>query len=118
MRYETFEKNGKSFVTLPLAEFKKLQEDAEMIDDIKAYDKAISEGGEYFPSEVVYAILRGENPIKTYRQYREMTQEDLSSKTGLSRAYIAQLETGKKNGSVSALKNIAESLKVDIDDIV
>ncbi len=118
MRYETIEKNGKSFVVLPIATFEKLQHDAEMINDIKAYDEAIAEGGEYFPSEVVYSVLEGQNKIKVYREYRKMTQEDLAKKTKLSRAYIAQIETDKKNGSIAALKKLATALNVDIDDLV
>ena len=118
MKYETVTKNGKSFVIISMNAFVKLQADAEMIDDIKAYDAAKSEGGEYFPSEVVYAVLGGANPVKTYREYRNLTQEDLAKKTKLSRAYIAQIETGKKNGSIESMKKIAKALNVDLDDIV
>lgn len=118
MKYEMIERNGKSFVVLPVDMFYQLMEDAEMIDDIKAFDEAKAEGGEYYPASVVYAILNGQNPIKTYREYRTLTQEDLAVKTGLSRAYIAQLETGKRTGSIAALKGIAQVLMVDLEDIV
>lgn len=118
MRYETIQKDGKSFVMLPLKEFNRLKEDAEMIDDIKAYDAAMAAGGEYFPDEVINALVEGENPVKIYREYRHMTQEKLAVKAKISRAYLAQIETRKKKGSITALKNIAKALGVDIDDLV
>ena len=118
MRYETIEKDGKHFVMLPMYEFNKLMEDAEMVDDIKAYDAAIIEGGEPFPAEVVYAIIEGENPIKVFRQYRGMKQDDIATQSGLSRAYICEIESGKKNGSIASLKAIAEVLEVDVDDLI
>lgn len=118
MRYETITKNGKKFVVLPKDDFERLQQDAEMISDIKAYDDAKSDDGEYFPADVVHAIIRGENPVKIYRQFRNMTQEELSSKTGISRAYLAQIETGKKKGSISVFKSIARALNVEINDLV
>ena len=47
-----------------------------------------------------------------------MTARDLAQKTGLSAAYISELETGKKDGSISAMKRIANVLDVDLDDLV
>lgn len=53
-----------------------------------------------------------------YRKYRKMTQVQLAEKAGIARAYLAQLETGKKQGSVEVLKKIASTLNLDLDDIV
>ncbi len=37
---------------------------------------------------------------------------------GVRQAYISQLETGKKEGSIETLKAIASALSVDLDDLV
>src|SRR3970040_1168333 len=58
-----------------------LVEQAEMLQDIRDYDDAKSalEKGdeELIPSQVVYAILDGENPIRVWREYRGMPQHEL-----------------------------------------
>jgi transcriptional regulator with XRE-family HTH domain len=36
----------------------------------------------------------------------------------MARAYLSEIETGKKPGSVAALKRLAKVLGVDIDDLV
>jgi len=42
----------------------------------------------------------------------------LADAAGLSQAYIAQIETGKREGRVDAYRAIANVLKVNIDDLV
>jgi hypothetical protein len=52
---------------IPYETYLRLVEDAAMLQDIRGYDaakKAIEAGAELVPSEVTYAILDGENPIK------------------------------------------------------
>lgn len=49
----------------PYEAYRRLVEEAEMLQDIRAYDeakKAIEEGEDLIPSEVTYAILDGANP--------------------------------------------------------
>ena len=72
---QLIERDGKpEWAVLPYEEYLKLLEQAEMLEDIPDYDlaKAELERGEdeLIPSEVVYAILDGENPIKVWRDYR------------------------------------------------
>jgi hypothetical protein len=48
-----------------------LLEDAEMLQDVQDYDaamQAIADGEELIPSEVVNALLDGENPIRVWRE--------------------------------------------------
>jgi hypothetical protein len=58
--------------------------DAEMLEDIHDYDaavQALKDGEELVPSEVVYALLEGANPIRVWREYRGLTQGALASAT-------------------------------------
>ena len=73
---------------------------------------------ELIPAGIVKRILGGENRIRVWRTHRGLSARDLAAATGLSAPYISEIEGGKKAGSLSALKKIAESLKVDLDDLV
>ncbi len=89
----------------------------ENIMDIIAYDAAKAEPGERLPLAVLDAMLAGENPVRVFRKYRGMTQAALAKHAGVSQPTIADIEAGKKEGSVSTLKKIAAALSVDLDDI-
>ena len=50
-------------------------EDTENLADIKAYDKVKGKKEKIFPSYIVDKIfIKEENPIKVYREYRNLTQ--------------------------------------------
>lgn len=44
--------------------------------------QALATDQEYFPSNLVHNILDGENPIKAFREYRNLSQEQLAQKIG------------------------------------
>lgn len=68
------------------------------------------------PSEIMEQLaLERENPIKIVRKYRGMTQADLADAAGISRPYLTEIETGKKDGSIRALKSIAGALDVSLE---
>jgi transcriptional regulator with XRE-family HTH domain len=53
--------------------------------------------------------------IKQLREARDLTQQQLATKAGLSQAYVSQLETGqKKNPGLPALKKLAKALDVPV----
>ena len=109
------------YAILPYDMYLQLVEDAEMLQDIKDYDEAIQAieaGEELVPGEIVFAIFDGENPIKVWREYREMTQAQLAKKAGISAAFLSQIESGKRTGSTDVLKAIATALDLTLDDIV
>ena len=53
--------------------------------------------------------------IKMAREMQEMSQWDLSSKSGVSRASIQLYEADKGNVTISNLEKIADALKIDIN---
>ena len=93
-----------------------------MLEDIRDYDAAITalERGEeeFIPSEVVYALRDGKNPIKVWRAYRGHAQQQLAEAAGISVPYLSQLESGKRKGSTEVLTAIAKALKLFLDDLV
>jgi DNA-binding XRE family transcriptional regulator len=117
MKTEIIERKGKQFAVVPLKDFEQLRHDAEMLVDIHAYDAAKSRKEEAFPADVANRLIDGENPIRIFREYRELTQQELAKAADIARPYLAELEAGKKQGSVSVLKKIAAALELDLDDI-
>jgi DNA-binding XRE family transcriptional regulator len=100
-------------------EYLELLEKAETLEDTIALERAIAAPDEEaVPQALVEKLLAGENPIKVWRTYRGLTQHGLAEKTGLSQSYLAMMETGEREGTVKALRQIAKALKVDIDDLV
>jgi len=72
---------------------------------------------ETFPEEVVTALIEGTAPLRVFRKYRSLSQEGLAERSGVSRNMIAQIETGKKTGSILSIKKLAEALNLDLDDL-
>lgn len=120
---QLIERGGKpEWAVLPYEEYLQLLEQAEMLEDIRDYDAAKAElekgEDELIPSEVVYAILDGENPIKVWREYRGLTQQQLADKAGISKPYLSQIETGKRMGTTEILTTLAKALDVSLDEVV
>ena len=71
------------------------------------------------PDDLKDALFaRQEHPVKILREYRGWTQAELANKAGISRPYLTEIETGKKNGSVQAIKSLADALDVDTGTII
>ena len=116
MNLETVEKNGQKFVLVPIEQYNQVLEELEMLEDIRDFQEAKALDEESFPSEVVNRlVLNEENPIKVFREYRGLTQEQLADKAGVQRADLAAMEIGQASGSAKMLKAIAEALELDVD---
>ena len=122
MNIQIIERNGNpEWAVIPYEEYLRLIEEAEKLNDVREYDKAIEavkQGEELIPSEVVYAILDGENPIRVWREHRGYTQQELAETAGISKPYLSQIETGKRTGTTEVLSAIANALDLTLDDIV
>ena len=109
---------GETLVLLPLEEYERLIDASDIAGADKVRADIVAGRDEMIPAEIVKRMLAGENPVRLWRQHRGQSARDLAEKTGLSAAYISEIETGKKDGSVSAVKKIAQALGVEIDDLV
>jgi len=122
MSVQVIERDGKpEWAVIPYEEYERLVEEAEMLQDVRAYDeakKAIAEGEELVPSEVTYAILDGGNPVRVWREHRGLTQQQLAEAAGISVPYLSQIESGKRRGSADVLAAIAKELGLSLDDVV
>ncbi len=56
--------------------------------------------------------------LKRLRAARKMSQADLAAKVGLTREYIARLETGHHDPPLSTLEALAKALKVKVGKLL
>jgi len=101
MQYDIIHIAGKPHVLVP-------------IHDFTALKNAGKESN--LPSDVMEQITLGkDSAIKIIRKHRGMTQADLAQASEISRPYLTEIETGKKDGSIRALKSIAGALDVSLE---
>jgi ribosome-binding protein aMBF1 (putative translation factor) len=110
--------NGEKLVVLGLAEYEQLVDQADIAKARKVAADIAAGRDELVPAEIVKRILDGENKVRTWRMHRGLSARELAAATGLSAPYISEIEGGKKEGSISAMKKIADALNVDLDDLV
>lgn len=100
MNHDLLHIQGKPYVLVPLHEYRMMNG-----------HQAANDGD--LPDDLLDEIYAGqENPIKILRKHRGMTQAELAQAADLSRPYLTEIETGKKDGSVGALKSLAQALDI------
>ena len=72
---------------------------------------------ELVPAEVLNRLLNGESALRVYRDLRGLTQAALAAKAGVNRVTVAEIETGRKQGSVATLRALANALGIALDDL-
>jgi DNA-binding Xre family transcriptional regulator len=114
--------NGEDMIVLSKSDYDMLLDRAELAEDmaaIEVYRKKLASGEEEaIPEEFAIRLIGRENPIRVYRELRGLSARELAEKTGISAAFLSEIETGKKDGGVATLKKIAQALRVTIDDLV
>lgn len=124
MSAQIIEREGKpEYAVLPYEEYLKLlalAEDAQDAADAKEAARELASGeDEAIPAEIANRLLSDdEHPLKVWREYRGLTQESLGRVVGVGKSYISQIEAGNKSGSAKVLKKLAETLDVDMDDLL
>ena len=109
-------------VTIPKAEYERLlalQEDFADIQAALAVEARIATGDdELIPANVVDRLLDGEQPLRVWREFRNLTQADLARSSGVNRVQIVDIEAGRNNGSVHTLRKLATALDLSVDDLI
>lgn len=118
MKEMYIEKDGQQFVQLPAVQYEAILARLEEAEDVLAIREAKASTAETMPAEVLLAVLHGESPVRVFRNHRGWTQAQLAEASGVNRAYLAEIETGKKPGSVTALKALATALNVELDALL
>ncbi|MEM9469529.1 MAG: helix-turn-helix transcriptional regulator [Pseudomonadota bacterium] len=104
MNYDIIHIAGKPHVLVPLHDYTALQNAGKETE---------------LPDEILQKLsVEPDKAIKIIRKFRDMTQANLADATGLSRPYLTEIETGRKDGSIKTLKNIAAALSVPLERLV
>ena len=123
MKAQIIEKDGRpEFAVIPYADYEHF---LELIED-EADARAVAEfhadyaAGKVFlvPDDILRRELAGESPVKLWRIQRNLTQQELSGRAGISKPYLSQIETGKRQGTVETLRAIARALDVPPDVLI
>ena len=56
--------------------------------------------------------------LKRLRKRRRLTQAELAKRARLSPGYIARLETGRDDPTLTTLKALAKALRVSVGDLL
>jgi DNA-binding XRE family transcriptional regulator len=111
-------------VTIPRAEFDRLCQAAQELEDLRAgldAQLSLARGDEEkLPREVAARLIAGdENPVRVWREYRGLSLRRLAEKANISPAYLSDIERAprRQRGSLDAYFKICEALGVDLDDL-
>ena len=119
MKVQIIEKNGKpEWAVIPYVEYRRLSEAAEVAEDVRDFDEAVSRDEETVSHAIVKRLVVGEQPVKVWREYRGLTQAALARAANITPAYLSQIETGARKGGVRVRIALARTLDVDVEDLV
>ena len=113
--------SGDRMAILPAEEYERLRAAAEDGEDVRTFDEAkrqLAAGeDELLPAEFAERLVRGEPPLRVFRELRQLSLEELARSAGISPEDLAAIETGKRDGSFALIKKIAAVLGVTLDDL-
>jgi DNA-binding XRE family transcriptional regulator len=119
-RPQVIRQDGKpAFAVVSIEDWERIIDALDDLEDIFFLEEHQADPSEEFlPPEMVDALLNGENPIRVRRKHRGLSQQQAAGAAGISKAYLSQLEAGKREASERVIKRLAKALRVDVDDLV
>jgi DNA-binding XRE family transcriptional regulator len=109
---------GETLIVMPEAEYEALLDELDLAHARRIQADIAAGREELIPAAIVDRFLAGENSIRVWREYRDLTAAELAAKAEISAAYLSELETGKKTGTIDTLRKIATALNLTLDDLV
>jgi len=112
------DKKGKPvFAVVPWKDFERMK--AASDEDQRLIALASPHRGEVgFPADVARRLIAGVSPAKVFREWRGMTQQELSTKSGVANQYISQIERKVRNAGRTVAKRLAPALGVHAEDLM
>ncbi|BAU93196.1 XRE family transcriptional regulator [Methylorubrum populi] len=113
---------GERLVLMPEADFEALVAAAEDNADrtaVAEFRRKLAAGDEeLLPAALVERLISGENRVRIWREHRGLSGAALAKQAGLAQAYLSQIETGAREGTVETYGKLAAALGVSLDDLV
>jgi len=114
-KVQLIEIDGRRAYVVPAELWERVKGMVEDAEDAAAYAEAVAQDdGVRIPFMVVKAKLGGMNSLKAWREHKGMTLQALANAAGVSRAYVSQIEGGKRAGTAATLKKLAAGLGVPV----
>jgi DNA-binding XRE family transcriptional regulator len=106
--------DGMERVSMPMSDYQDL---------VDARDHAIAmrdvaAGAPLLTESELDAYLASPSPLAFWRKRAGLTQSALAQKAGITQAFLAQIESGDRDGTVGVLKRISQALGVKIEDLI
>jgi DNA-binding XRE family transcriptional regulator len=111
----TISPDGQRLVTMTAEDYQ------DLIDarDAEAAMRAVAAGTlQTLSGADVDAYLAAATPLAFWRKHRGLTQVDMAQAIGVSQPYLAQLENGQREGSVSVYQRLARRLGLSVDELL
>ena len=123
MKLHTLEIDGRTWAVVPMDEFERIEDESvrealEDLTDRETLRAARAKGAEMVPAWFAERIWSGVNRIRAWREYREISADDLARKVGISNSLLSNIARDKTTRSVQTLRRIALALGVTIDDLM
>ena len=103
MKYDLLHIQGKPYVLVPLHDYRDMTGGNEVDLPIDVLDEIAADP---------------KHKLRIIRKHHGLTQVDLAKQAGISRPYLTEIETGKKEGSIRAIKSLAKALNIDISVLI
>jgi len=116
-RIQILEKDGRpAFAVVPIEIWERVRELLENAEDVAAFDTAVAADDAFrIPLDVVKAEFeQNMHAVRAWREHRHFSQNRLAQDAGISKAYLSQIESGKRNGSRATLRKLADALAVPV----
>ncbi|UWZ79273.1 helix-turn-helix transcriptional regulator [Geoalkalibacter halelectricus] len=120
MKAQIIEKNGKpEYAVIPYEDYLRMLAQIEDKVDAQAvaefHENYVAGREQLVPAEILRRELEGESPIKLWREHRGLIQQELADRVGISKPYLSQIESGKRQGTIETLSAIARALDVSLE---
>jgi DNA-binding XRE family transcriptional regulator len=111
----TISPEGQRLVTMTEEDYQDLVD----ARDAEAAMRAVAAGTlQTLSGKDVDAYLSAATPLAFWRKRRGFTQADMARLAGVSQPYLAQLENGQREGSVSVYQRLARLLNLSVDELL
>ena len=106
------DQNQATHVVLPIGEYEALTERLERAQADMSLPR-IGPREQPIPVEVAQRIIDGDPPVKVWREYRELSVEQLASASKLSIGHLEAVESKRRVENAEVVQSIAEALEID-----
>jgi len=110
----------KDTVTLSRKDWERIVERLDDATDRSALRASLARAGkdDALPAALYRRILKGEHPLRIWREHRGLGLNALAREAGVSAPYLSEIENGAKPGSMAAMKKLATALEIDLDELI